>query len=139
VPFRAARRVRRRGWEQIAILGDVANVGVQTKHRSAFVEDGTIRGGHQPRGEAQQRGLAAARRTDDGRDLSGRNIEADAVERENVLLLTCKGKPNVRELYRRWFRGAIYRVHEADPCIASLRCHAFIRFNCRRPPRLLRE
>src|SRR5262245_11884579 len=81
-------------WKQIAVLGHVADVGVQTKHRSALVEDGTIRCGHQPRGETKQRGLAAAGRTYDGRDFSGWNVEADAVERKHVMLLTRKCKPN---------------------------------------------
>ena len=37
--------------------------------------------GNQPRGQTQQCGLPTARRADDGRDLSWRNVETDAVER----------------------------------------------------------
>src|SRR5262245_58689786 len=121
-------------WKQIAVLGHVADVGVQTEHRSALEEDGTIRCGQQPRGETQQRGLAAAGRTYDGRDLFGWNVEADAVERKHVMLLTRKCKPNIRELYRGRFRGVIHRPYQAEPCIASLRCHTFIRCNCGRSP-----
>src|SRR5215831_9943521 len=93
----------REPWKQIAILGHVADVGVQTKDRSTLVEDGAIRCSDQPRGETQQSGLTATRRTYDGRNLSGWNAEADAVERKYVLVLTGKGMPNVREFYRGCF------------------------------------
>ena|SRR5215468_10491223 len=108
-------------WKQIAVLSHVADVSVQTNDRSALVEDGTIRRSDQPRGETQQSSFATTRRTYNGRDLSGWNVEADAVERKYILLLTSKGKPNIRELYRGRFRGVIYRVYQADPRIASLR------------------
>jgi len=84
------------------------------------------------RDETQQSSFATTRRTYNGRDLSGWNVEADAVERKYILLLTSKGKPNIRELYRGRFRGVIYRVYQADPRIASLRRQAFIRCNCGR-------
>jgi hypothetical protein len=101
--------------KQIAILGHVTDVGVQTKDWSTLVEDGAIRCSEQARGKTQQSGLAATRRTYDRRNLFGRNVEADAVEGKYVLVLTSKRKPNIREMYRGRFRWVICPVHQADP------------------------
>src|SRR5262249_40613165 len=94
--------------KQVAVLGHLADVGIQTANRGTLVENGTVRCSQQTRGKTQQSGLATTGRTYHGRNLSGWNFEADAVERKYVLLLTGERKPDVRELDRRRFRRVIY-------------------------------
>src|SRR5262249_34982423 len=102
-------------WKQVAILRHVTDAGIQTNDRSTLVQDGTFGCAQQTRSETQQSGLATTGRTYDGRNLSGGNVEADAVKRKYVLLLTGKHKPNIRESYRGRFRRVISPVYQADP------------------------
>ena len=112
--------------KQIAVLRDVADAGVQSVHRCAIVEHGPAGRAKQARRQSQQGGLAATGRSDDGRDLSGQHVEADAVQREHVVILTGKDQLHVRKADRRLL-GIVHGVAHECPCIATLWRHSIRR------------
>src|SRR5262249_408992 len=87
--------------KQITVLSDVSDAGVQAVHRSAIAEHGATGGANQPRGQSQQRRFSTTRGAHNGCDPPWRNVEADAVQRQHLVLLADKSKPDIRKPYRR--------------------------------------
>src|SRR5262249_4639993 len=69
----------------------------------------------------QQRRFSTTGRTHNSRDPSGRNVEANAVQRQQIPLLADKGKSDIRKPYRRQLLSG---VHHKRPRITSLQRHA---------------
>src|SRR5262249_4982218 len=107
--------------KQITVLSDVSDAGVQAVHRSAIAEHGATGGANQPRGQSQQRRFSTTRGAHNGCDPPWRNVEADAVQRQHLVLLADKSKPDIRKPYRRQLFSS---VDHKCPSITSFQCHA---------------
>ena len=73
--------------EQRVVLEDEADIaiaGVQVRRFGAGKEDLALIGRFHTGDDAQQRGLAAARRTEERNEFAGRNVEVDVVERDEI-------------------------------------------------------
>ena len=67
--------------EQDVLLKEVGGLPVEALERGVEAQDAPARGAEQPRGQAQDRGLPAAGRSDDRQEFSARHRKRDPVER----------------------------------------------------------
>src|SRR3990170_6266661 len=66
--------------QQVVVLGDVPDIRVHVEHRRAFVHHRAVRRAHQARDHVEQRGLPAARGTDEADETAGLDRQVHAVQ-----------------------------------------------------------